>query len=236
MKCVILQPSHIPWRGYFHQMEKADVFVFYDDVQYDRRGWRNRCLVKTANGTIWLTIPVRARGSRTEGTPISDIRIDWSQPWPRKHLETLRHSYARAPYFSSYFSLLEEFFERRDEFLADFVIAFNIALAGELAITSTDYIRSSSLQVSGTKTRRILEILKMVGGTHYITGPAARNYLDESIMRKECISVEYMEYDYPEYEQLYPPFDQRVSILDLLFMKGSEAPKYIWNRTETGGP
>jgi hypothetical protein len=217
-------------------MERADVFVFFDDVQYDRRGWRNRNRVKTANGTIWLTVPVRARGSRAEGTPISDICIDWSQPWPRKHLETLRRAYSRAPLFASYLPLLENFFSRRDELLADFVIALNLALADELAITSTKYIRSSTLNVTGSKTRRILEILKLIEGTHYITGPAARSYLDESMLQQEGISVEYMTYEYPEYEQLYPPFDQHVSILDLLFMKGSEAPEFIWNRADAGGP
>src|SRR5512144_2053160 len=102
MKCVILQPSYIPWRGYFHQIYKADVFVFYDDVQYDRRGWRNRNRIKRPGGSDWLTIPVLNKGSRSNEMPINKIRIDWEQPWTKRHWESIRHSYSKSPYFGRY--------------------------------------------------------------------------------------------------------------------------------------
>jgi hypothetical protein len=229
VNCVILQPSYIPWRGYFHQIEKADVFVLLDDVQYDKRSWRNRNRIKTANGTIWLTVPVRARGSMTEVIPINRIRIDNSRPWRRKHRAALHHGYSKAPFYRRYEPLLEAFYARKDDLLADFDIEFTVALAVELGISDTRFVRSSSLDVSGAKTDRLVRILKEVGATHYITGPTARRYLDEGALHREGLSVEYMTYDYPEYEQLHPPFDPNMSILDLLMMTGPEAPRYIWD-------
>ena len=98
MNCVILQPSYIPWRGFFHQVRKADVFIHYDDAQYDKEGWRNRNRVKGPNGAQWLTIPVRSKGNVTNGLPINKVRITEGQDWARKHWETLRQLYGKAPY------------------------------------------------------------------------------------------------------------------------------------------
>src|SRR6267154_6293222 len=105
MKAVILQPSYIPWRGVFDQIDRADVFIFYDDVQYDKRGWRNRNQIKTAQGKQWLSIPVYSKGSQTENIPINQIRIVWDSPWNQDHWKAIRHAYARAPYFSRYAAL-----------------------------------------------------------------------------------------------------------------------------------
>jgi hypothetical protein len=228
VKCVILQPSYIPWRGFFHQVEKADVFVFYDDVQYDDRGWRNRNRIKTAAGTRWLTIPVFSGGVRIDNTPIREVPICWDRPWPRKHLAALRHSYGRAPFFDRYAPLLERFYARRDERLADFSIDFIVALSAELGLARTRFLRSSDLGVRGSRMERLIGIMSAVGAEHYISGPSAREYIDEPALRRAGMSVEYMTYDYPEYGQLHPPYDPQVTVLDLLFMKGEEAPRFIW--------
>ena len=111
MKCVILQPSYIPWRGYFHQIQKADVFVFYDDVQYDKHGWRNRNLIKGPNGPQWLTIPVNSKGAVSQHTPISEVRIIWDRDWTRTHWGTLKACYARTPYFRRYAEFVEQFYQ-----------------------------------------------------------------------------------------------------------------------------
>jgi hypothetical protein len=235
VKCVILQPSYVPWRGYFHQIQKADTFVFYDDAQYDDRGWRNRNRVKTEQGTRWLTIPVFSQGVQVTHTPIRDVRISWDRPWARKHWETIRHSYSRAPHFARYAPLLQDFYSRRGDNLADFTIELTIALAWELGLTGTRFLRSSALAVAGTKTERLLALLAAVGASHYISGPSARAYIDEEKVAAAGVTLEYMEYDYPEYEQLHPPYDPRVSILDLLFMKGAESGDYVWGRPAKGG-
>lgn len=229
MKCVILQPSYIPWRGYFHQIYKADTFIFYDDVQYETRGWRNRNRVKSPGGAQWLSIPVLNKGSIVNQTSINKISIDRTQNnWREKHWKTLRQAYGKAPFFKEYEKFLSEFYCKNYDFLADFTIDFTIALARELGIERTIFHRSSDLPACGGETDRLLSLLKLVGATHYITGAAAKNYLEEEKFAAACITLEYMIYDYPEYEQLYPPFDAQVSILDLLFMTGKEAPKYIW--------
>src|ERR1700736_1316205 len=207
MKAVILQPSYIPWRGFFHQIQKADVFVFYDDVQFDKRGWRNRNRIKTPQGSRWLTIPVHSRGHQLEHTPINAIEISWDTDWSRIHRRTLQQHYRKAPFFDRYATLLDSFFSRHDRLLADFVIDFTVALAGELGLTGTQFIRSSSLHATGEKTDRLLDVLQKIGATHYISGPSARAYLDEGKLATAGISVEFMTYEYPEYPQLHPPYD-----------------------------
>jgi hypothetical protein len=229
MKCVVLQPSYIPWRGHFHQIYKADVFVFYDDVQYDRRGWRNRNKVKTPSGTKWLTIPVYSKGYQANKLPINEVQICWNTAWNEKHWATLKHLYRKAPHFERYAPLLKELYSRHPDLLADFTIELTVALAKELGIQDTEFIRSSALDAKGSKTDRLLSILQTLGATHYISGPSAKDYLEEEKMDEAGISLEYMAYEYPEYEQLYPPFEPYVSILDLLFMAGPQAPKYIWD-------
>lgn len=227
MNVVVLQPSYIPWRGYFDQVCRADLFIFYDDVQYDKHGWRNRNQIKTAQGKQWLTIPVHSKGV-TEGIPIKDVRIDWSRPWAKSHLKSLTISYNKAPHFKTYLPMLESFYERRDASLADFTIETTIQLTRQLGNTSTRFMRSSELvSIDGIKTDRLIQILKQVGATHYISGPSARDYIEQSKFDEAGITLEYMEYNYAEYPQLYPPYDPYVTILDLLFMMGTQAADYI---------
>ena len=227
MKTVILQPSYIPWRGYFDQIYQADLFVFYDDVQYDKHGWRNRNKIKTSQGEQWLTIPVHSKGA-TEGVVIKDVRIDWTKKWTKKHLSSLKFAYAKAPYLEKYFSWLEKTYLRRDEFLVDFTIETTIELARILGINQTKFMRSSNLEgISGSKTTRLIQILKKVGTTHYISGPSAKNYIDEAKFKKANITLEFIEYNYPPYKQLHPPYNPYVTILDLLFMEGEGALTFM---------
>jgi hypothetical protein len=228
MNCVILQPSYIPWRGYFDQINRADVFVFYDDVQYDKHGWRNRNQIKTAQGRQWLTIPVHSAGVVEKSVPIKQVEIDWSKPWNEAHWKALTFAYGRAPFFRMYAALLESFYRRQDIFLADLTIDLTVALARELGISHTRFLRSSELEATGQKTDRLVQILSQVGADHYISGPSAREYIEIEKFTSAGITMEYMDYNYPEYPQLHPPFDPFVSILDLLFMTGPEASKYIF--------
>jgi hypothetical protein len=224
---VILQPSYIPWRGYFDQIRRADLFIFYDDVQYDKHGWRNRNLIKTAQGKQWLTIPVHSKGV-TAGIPIDQIKIDWSKPWAENHLKALTFAYAKAPHFRAYLPWLENVYARRDERLVDLTIDTTMEIARKLGMIHTRFMRSSEMEgIDGQKTDRLIQILQRVGATHYINGPSARDYIDRDKFVEAGISLEFMEYNYPEYPQLHPPYDPYVSILDLLFMVGEEALAYF---------
>src|SRR5437660_1068549 len=205
MKCAIIQPSYIPWRGYFHQMQKADVFVFYDDVQYDKHGWRNRNRIKTPGGSHWLTIPVNARGAQTKHIPISRIATA-PESWARKHLETLRLFYTAAPHFADYLPWLERVYADPPPLLADFTASTTIDIAGMLGITGTRFLRSSELGIGGGKTERLVNIARHVGASAYLSGPSAKSYIEPERFAEAGIALEYIEYDYPEYPQLYPPY------------------------------
>ena len=227
MNVVILQPSYFPWRGYFDQVRRADLFVFYDDVQYDKHGWRNRNQIKTAQGKQWLSIPVHSKGV-TQGITIKDVRIDWSKPWAKNHLKSLSVAYGRAPYFKELLPALESYYARCDEYLADFTIETTISLARQLGMTSTQFIRSSQMAgIEGKKTDRVISVLKQVGATHYLCGPSAGSYMEPEKFRQAGITFEYMQYNYPEYPQLYPPYDPYVSILDLMVMTGRDAIQFF---------
>jgi hypothetical protein len=232
MKCVILQPSYIPWRGYFHQIHKADVFIFYDDVQYDKNGWRNRNRIKTAQGLQWLTIPVHTKGSVAEGIPINQIKISWDKPWNVHHWRAIQFAYSKAPFYNDYRDFLEGMYAGHPDLLADFTIDTTIELARVLGITSTRFLRSSDLEnIEGEKTDRLISILREVGADHYISGPSARDYIQAEKFQKAGIRLEYIAYDYPQYEQLHHAFEPQVSIIDLLFMTGGKSLNYITGKT-----
>jgi hypothetical protein len=232
MNVVILQPSYIPWRGYFDQIRRADLFIFYDDVQYDKHGWRNRNQIKTVQGKQWLTIPVHSAGV-TEGLLIKDVEVDWSKPWAKNHWKALTFAYAKAPYFRHYASFLEPFYQRKDTLLADFTIDLTVALAREIGISDTRFMRSSEIPgISGEKTDRLIQILQTVKTKHYLSGPSARDYIEADKFAAAGITLEYIGYNYPEYPQLYPPYDPYVTILDLLFMLGEKALLFIANPQE----
>ncbi len=228
MKCAIIQPSYIPWRGYFHQIDKSDIFIFYDDVQYDKHGWRNRNRIKTHQGTIWLTIPVHSSGVVIEHTPINQVEIDYHRPWQKKHWNAIQQAYSKAPYFNQYKDVIRYFyFDWQPKLLADYTIEYTIKLCELLGIKDTKFMRSSEIIAEGRKTERLINILTQLGVTDYISGPSAKAYIKEDMFTREGISLEYMTYDYEEYPQLYPPYDPQVSIIDLLFMTGDKALSYI---------
>ena len=233
--CVILQPSYIPWRGYFDQILKADVFVFYDDVQYDKHGWRNRNRIKTPQGSQWLTIPVAAKGNITQSKNIKDIPIVYDRDWVHQHLENLKGSYSRTPYYREYLDLLMPFYKKRYELLADFTIDTTIALAGKLGVGKERFIRSSELGIEDDRNQRLINICRRLNATHYISGPSAQDYIDRQLYADADIQLSFIKYDYPEYPQLYPPFDPQVTILDLLFTLGGDTLKYI-RPVEKAGP
>jgi WbqC-like protein family len=231
MTCVILQPSYIPWRGYFHLIQKSDVFVFYDDVQYDKHGWRNRNRLKFPTGVQWLTIPVKAKGNTTAHILIKDVKILEDKAWHKNHRQTIHFGYSKAPYYKKYAPLLDHFYSQQAASLADFTIDSTMILARELGIEKTRFLRSSALSASGVKSDRLLEILTSLGATHYVSGPSARDYMELDKFAAAGITVEFMQYVYPEYPQLHGTFEPQVSILDLMMMTGPDAPRYIWDRS-----
>ena len=221
----IVQSNYIPWRGYFDLIAAVDEFILYDDMQYTIRDWRNRNIIKTANGPLWLTIPVKVKGKYFQA--IKDTVISDSE-WSRKHWSSITHSYSKAKHFSTYKEVFADLYGATDEpLLSRINHRFIVAICGILAIKTT-ITWSMDYKLEGDKTEKLVNLCKQAAATHYISGPAARSYLAPDSFARENISLSYMDYtDYPEYTQLYPPFEPRVSILDLLFNEGPDARRFM---------
>lgn len=225
MRGVILQPSYIPWRGYFDLIHRADVFVFLDDVQYTKRDWRNRNIIKGRHGLQWLTVPVLTSGRREQ--LIKDVEIDNTIGWKKSHLSTIRHCYGHARYYDAYAGLIEARFAEPWRSLCDLDIDLTRCIAALLGI-DTKYVRSSELSAAGTGADRLINICQEIGITTYISGPSAKAYIAPGMFEGAGIELVYHTYEYPEYPQPHGSFAPNVTILDLLFNCGDESPRYIW--------
>lgn len=221
----IVQSNYIPWRGYFDLINSVDEFILYDDMQYTRRDWRNRNTIKTPDGLKWLTIPVEVKGKyfqKIKDTTISDPN------WGKTHWATIVHNYSKARYFAMYRGVFENLYLNSEErFLSRVNYLFLSAICEILGI-KTKISWSMDYNPGKRKTERLVDLSKQAGATEYISGPAAKDYLQEELFSNEGIALLYIDYSsYPEYKQLSPPFEHQVSIIDLIFNEGPEATKYM---------
>ena len=223
-KVAILQSNYIPWKGYFDLINMVDEFVLYDDVQYTKSDWRNRNRIKTRNGAQWITIPV---SQESLSQRICDTKVA-NRRWREKHWKSICQWYPKAPFFKTYKGIFEDLYLGDNEsYLSRINYTFITAVNGILGI-GTKVSWSVDYDVVEGRTKRLVNLCKQTGATEYISGPAARNYIEEDLFDNEGICVSYMDYSgYPEYDQLFPPFEHSVSIIDLIFNKGPDAPKYM---------
>lgn len=224
-KIAVVQSNYIPWKGYFDLINLADEFILFDDMQYTRRDWRNRNKIKTANGLIWLTIPVEVKGKyfqKINETVISDPN------WNQAHWRSLTHHYARAPFFKEYASFFEELYLGcTEQMLSQVNYRFLTAICGLLGI-NTSLSWSMQYEIPEGKTERLVALCQQANASEYISGPSARGYIDEDMFAAAGITLTYIDYSgYPEYPQSYPPFEHGVSIVDLILHTGTDAPKYM---------
>lgn len=221
----IVQSSYIPWKGYFDLIGSVDEFIVYDDRQYTRRDWRNRNRIKTARGTTWLSIPVKVRGryyQRIDETEVAD------PTWAERHWRTIVHAYGQAPYFDLYRDRLQALYEGCTEVLLSRVNRVFLEAICQLLGIQTKFVPSTEYDVAGSRTDRLVALCRAASATSYVSGPRARAYLDESRFDEAGIDVRYMDYTgYREYEQLHPPFEHEVSIVDLLVHTGTEARTFL---------
>jgi len=224
-KVAILQSNYIPWKGYFDLINMVDEFIIYDDCQYTKRDWRNRNRIKTAKGTIWLTIPVMSK-SRSKSR-IFDIKVI-DKHWSIKHLRSISFNYKNSPFFHDISAILEETYSRlgSERYLSKINHSFIAAICGLLSI-QTKIVPSSQYDVPDSDaTDKIVSLCRQANASRYLSGPAARQYLDTSRFESIGCQVDWMRYEgYPEYPQLHPPFEHSVSIIDLLANVGREETK-----------
>lgn len=223
MKVGIIQSNYIPWRGYFDFIDDVDLFIFHDDLQYTKNDWRNRNKIKTDRGLMWLTVPVHYR--RTAQL-ICETPIDRSQGWEIKHMRLLQRWYGKTPFFPTYRDELSSILGRPFETISELNICLCRWIMGKLGI-KTPLRLSSEFSPRGTKTERLVDLLRKAGATSYLSGPAARDYLDEALLRKSGFSLEYKGYLYRDYPQPWGDFAGGVTALDLLFNAGPEARSYL---------
>lgn len=224
-KVAISQSNYIPWKGYFDLINSVDEFILYDDMQYTKRDWRNRNLIKSPSGLIWLTIPVQVKGKYLQ--KIKDtIVID--RQWAQDHWRSIVHNYSKANWFAAYKEPFEELYRGMEEsFLSRINYRFISAICQVLSI-NTKLSWSMDYELVEGKTERLVDLCRQAGATEYLSGPAAKSYMDEELFSQVGLAVRYMDYSgYPEYQQLYPPFAPSVSILDLIFNEGPNATKYM---------
>ncbi|MEQ8791558.1 MAG: WbqC family protein [Pirellulaceae bacterium] len=223
----IIQSNYIPWKGYFDFIAAVDEFILLDTVQYTRRDWRNRNRIKTSNGGQWLTIPVEVKGKFDQR--ICDTRIA-DDAWNTRHWETIRRNYCRAPRFAEFGPWLESCYRSLD---SSWLSEVNAALLREICRAleiDTPITRDSDYvcRADAIKSQRLLSLCTQVGATHYISGPAAECYLDVPAFHQEGIEVSFFEYEgFEPYEQLFPPFNHYVSIVDVLLNAGRDASRYV---------
>lgn len=224
-KVAIVQSNYIPWKGYFDTIAAVDEFILYDDMQFTRRDWRNRNQIKTPQGVQWLTVPVKVKGKYHQ--TIRETEIDGAD-WAEAHWKALTQNYHRAPYFKEIADIFEPLYRQHCYvYLSELNRVFIEAICRYLGIT-TKISNSWYYQLIEGKTERLMDLCSQAGGTEYISGPAAKDYIDENIFNERGIKLTWFDYGgYPEYPQLWGEFTHGVTILDLMFNCGKDAQKYM---------
>lgn len=224
-KVLITQSNYIPWKGYFDAINMADVIVLYDDVQYTRRDWRNRNLIKTPGGLQWLTIPIEVKNRYSQ--LVCEAKIS-DKKWNERHWKTIQCNYARTPFFKEYKNFFENLYLGCNECLLSNVNhVFLTALCGLLKI-KTEFRFSREFEPHGDKSERLLNICKDLNATEYLSGPAAKDYLDVAMFNDSGITVRWLDYSgYTPYPQLFDKFEHGVSLVDLIFNVGPGAVHHL---------
>lgn len=213
-----MQPTYLPWMGYFDLMDQADIFVFLDSVQFNKGSWQQRNRIKGQGQILWLTVPVLSKGQR--GQQIYEVKIDPTANFWKSHLKTIKQLYGKAPYFENYFDEMASILCKQHTLLADLNVELIRWLCLRLGI-STEMVRSSCMGITGRKTGLLVNICKALGADRYLSAEGSRTYIEEDNLFKPVgIELVYHAYRHPEYNQLYGAFVPYLSILDLIFNEG----------------
>lgn len=223
-RIAILQSAYIPWRGYFDLIASVDEFIFYDDVQFSHGDWRNRNKIRTANGSKWLTIPVPKKHRIRRN--INEV-VASDAAWREDHWNRISQNYAKAPHFAEIAKLLAPLYRDCEENLSRINASFIGAICDYLGI-KTRLSWSWDFPSSPGKNERLVDLCKAAAAAVYVSGPAAKNYLNEELFRNSGLKVEWFSYDQlTPYPQIHGEFESNVTIVDLLFNCGPQSKRYI---------
>jgi len=230
MNIVISQPMYFPWVGMFEQIALADVFVFYTDVQFSKGSFTNRVQIKTPAGTSWMTVPLR---DHKLGQRIDEVAIQSPRDWKPLHHSMLHEALGDAPYFAEMEELVRQLPEPEAETIAELSTASMLAICRYLGLDQkVKFVGIDELGIGGQGSSRVLDVVKALGGTRYITGHGARNYLDHEAFEAAGVDVAYMNYQCAPYPQFHEPFTPYVSTLDLIAHCGKAGVSYIHSETK----
>lgn len=205
------QPAYLPWLGYIDKIKRSDLFIFLDTVQYEKNSFTNRNKIKTANGPVWLSVPVIKTNHFDK--IMSEMMIDKNYNWRKKHLNAIFFAYKKSPNFEELYPELEKLYEQEYDNLVNLTwehLHFWLDLLG----IHTKIIKSSSLTVSSKKSDLVFDLCQTVNADYYISGAMGKNYLDTDKFSSSGIHVEFQEYKHPEYPQLYGEFIPNMGIVD----------------------
>ncbi|PWG04260.1 WbqC family protein [Polaribacter aquimarinus] len=221
----ISQSNYIPWKGYFDLIKSVDEFVIYDEMQYTKNDWRNRNMIKTINGVEWITIPIKHSGHF--GQKINETKTT-NVLWKKKHWKTLKQNYSKAPFFNQYSTFIEALYLNNTEVNLSMINYSFINVICKILEIDTKITFSKDLNLVGNKSEKIINICKQLNAKSYISGPAAKNYIDKELFKKEKIDLKWMDYSkYKPYHQLHGSFNHNVTILDLIFNEGENAKNFL---------
>lgn len=222
----IHQPGYQPWLPFFKKIIDSDLFVFLDDVQYEKNGWQNRNKIRTSTGSMWLTVPVKAK----LGLNLNEIKIDSTINWPKKHTKSLEINYSKSNNFTNIWKHFESIYDTRFDLLIELNLKI-IKIIMQLLDIQTKTVLSSELNMLEKGSKRIVEICKALGANTYIsgTGLPGKKYLDLDDFAKNNIDVKFYDFTYPTYRQCYEPFLPNLSAIDLLFNEGENAKRLLLN-------
>ena len=221
----IMQPTYIPWIGYFALIDRVDEFVFLDSVQFERRSWQQRNRIKGSIGEIMLTVPVQK--ALRDKLRICDAKIDYTSKFVHKHITALQHAYGRAPFFKEYKEIIFDALNKKTSLLADLNIDIIKNLAKALGI-ETPITRSSKLSSTGTKDELLYNICCEMNAHVYISPPGSKEYIDSSKFFAEGVfSLVYHKYTPQTYHQLFGKFVPYMAVIDLLFNEGPKSLEII---------
>lgn len=217
-KVAIMQPTFIPWLGYFSLIKSVDTFVFLDDVQFNKRSWQQRNRINSQNGEAMISVSVFTKNMNKQ--LIKDVQIQDVKTFVNKFKSTLKHNYSKAPYYSEVMLSINENHSSVCENLCDFNINYIIGISNRLN-TGTKFLRSSSLNTSGSKSEKLLNICKKIGDCQYVSVPGSIEYIkEEAVFSKSPIDVVEFVFNHPKYETIHKPFLEYMSILDVLMNQG----------------
>jgi len=218
------QPVYLPWLGLFHKISLAETFVYFDQVQYLPKDWMNRNKIRTKDGSIWLTVPVLRKGYRDLKT--SEIEINNSTNWQKKHLRSISLNYKKSPYFENYIPFFEDVYSRKWEFLGDLNEYMLKWFLDELGI-KVNFLNAKNFKFEGEKSSLILNMCKKLDASTYIFGTLGKDYANVHEFEKNNVKLIFQDYNHPKYSQLYSEFVSHLSIIDLLFNHGPKSLEII---------